>query len=87
MATTEAAIWELIMRPHLGKMTHETAQTILGFSIPEAERVRMKELLAKAKEGTLSREEALDMDEFERMGTTLSILKAKARRVLKSKDG
>jgi hypothetical protein len=85
MPITEAAIWELIVRPHFGEMTPETAETILTFSIPETECVRMKELLAKAKAGDLSREEALDLDEYERAGNMLSILKAKARRILKTK--
>lgn len=85
MPTTELTIWELILRPHFGAMTPETAKTILGFSIPENERARMKTLLAKAKAGTLSREESLDLDEYERAGNLLSVLKAKARRVLKSK--
>src|SRR5436309_3505782 len=85
MATTAVTIWEMILRPHFGEMTPETARTILGLSIPESEHARMKELLAKAKAGTLSREEALDLDEYERAGNMLSVLKAKARRVLKSK--
>jgi hypothetical protein len=87
MPTTEANIWELILRPRFGKMSAEKAKTILGFSIPEAERARMKKLLAKAKAGTLTRDESLEMDEFERMGAMLSILKARARRVLKGTDG
>jgi hypothetical protein len=85
MATTEVTIWEMILRPHFGEMTPKTAQTILALGIPEVERERMKVLLAKAKTGTLSPEESLDLNEYERAGNILSILKAKARRVLKSK--
>lgn len=85
MPTTEVSIWEMILRPHFGEMSRETAEAILGFSIPDAERTRMKALLLKAKAGKLSREEALDLDEYERAGNTLSVLKAKARRILKSK--
>jgi len=85
MATTELSIWEMILRPHFGAMTPKTARTILDLSIPEVERARMKVLLVKAKSGTLSREEALDLDEYERAGNMLSVLKAKARRILKSK--
>ena len=86
MATTETQIWEMILRPHLGPMTPETAATILAMAIPESERSRAKTLLAKAKAGTLTREESLDLDEYERTGNMLSILKAKARRILKSKN-
>ena len=83
MATTEMSIWEMILRPHFGEMTPQTARTILDLSIPENERARMKALLAKAKAGTLSREESLDLDEYERAGNMLSVLKVKARRILK----
>ena len=85
MATTEMNIWEVILRPHFGDMTPKTAKSILGLSIPENERARMKSLLAKAKAGTLSREESLDLDEYERAGNMLSVLQAKARRILQSK--
>lgn len=84
MPTTEATIWQMILRPHFGEMSPETAESILGFSIPDSERARMKALLAKAKAGKLTREESLDLDEYERAGNTLSVLKAKARRILKS---
>jgi len=85
MATTAANIWEMILHPHFGDMSPETASAIMGFSIPDIERARMKALLAKAKAGTISREESLDLDEYERAGNMLSVLKAKARRILKSK--
>jgi hypothetical protein len=82
MPTTEANIWEMILRPHFGRMTAETAKAILALSIPDAERARTKTLLAKAKAGTLAREESHDLEESERAGNILSILKAKARRIL-----
>jgi hypothetical protein len=85
MATTEINIWESILRPHFGRMTSETAQSILELAIPDVERARMKTLLSKAKSGRLTREESLDLDEYERAGNMLSVLKARARRVLKSK--
>lgn len=84
MPTTELSIWEAILRPHFGPMSPQTARTILDLSIPDSERARMRTLLAKAKAGTISRDESIDLDEYERTGNMLSILKAKARRVLKS---
>ena len=84
MPTNELSIWESILHPHFGEMSPQTARKILQMSIPDSERARMKALLAKAKAGTLSREESLDLDEYERAGNLLSVLKAKARRVLKS---
>ena len=40
MPTTEVSIWEMSLRPHFGEMSRETAEAILGFSIPDAERTR-----------------------------------------------
>ena len=45
----------------------------------------MRDMLAKAKAGTLRPAEELELDEYERCGNVLSVLKARARRVLKSK--
>ena len=43
----------------------------------------MRELSAKARAGTLRGAEDDEMETFERAGTLLSILKSKARQVLK----
>jgi hypothetical protein len=84
MATTEVAIWERILRPDGAEMSRKTAAAILEFSIAPEDRVRMSSLLARAKNGTLTPAEELDLDEYERCGNVLSILKAKARRILKA---
>ena len=86
MATTEAAIWERIIRPDGGEMSADTAKAILRFKIPDADRANMSDLLAKAKAGAISPVENLELDEFERCGNVLSILKAKALRILKSQS-
>jgi hypothetical protein len=85
MATTETAIWERILRPTGGEMSKRTAEEILQLSISEDDRTKIRALLAKAKAGKISPSEELDLNEYERCGNVLSILKAKARRVLKSK--
>jgi phage gp29-like protein len=43
----------------------------------------MRELLAKAKKGTLTANEEVEMDNYERVGHMLSLMKSKARRSLK----
>ena len=86
MATTEVAIWERIIRPGGDEMNRETAQAILQISFSTDDRARMRELLRKAKDGNLHPEEELEIDEYERAGTMLSILKAKARRILKPRS-
>ena len=45
----------------------------------------MHELSAKAQDGKLRPEEDAEMDDYERAGATVSILKSKARQVLKGK--
>jgi hypothetical protein len=43
----------------------------------------MRELLAKAKTGTLLAAEQVEIDNYERVGHMLSLMKSKARRSLK----
>lgn len=82
-AQSEADIWERIIHPH-GAMTKETARRILELAFSDEDRERMHELAAKNRRGELSDEEEAELDHFNRVGTLLSILKVRARRVLKS---
>jgi hypothetical protein len=47
----------------------------------------MRALLAKAKEGTLTALEKVELDNYERVGHMLSLMKSKARRSLKGGQG
>ena len=44
---------------------------------------RMRALLAKARKGTLTAKEQVEIDNYERVGQMLSLMKSKARRRLK----
>lgn len=44
----------------------------------------MRDLAAKAREDTLTLEENIERDNYERVGHVLSIIKSKARKALKS---
>jgi hypothetical protein len=79
---TEAEVWLRILYPDRN-MTPQVARAILDLSFPEDDVAQMHELSAKAHAGTLAPEEDLRMDTLERVGSTLSILKSKARQVLK----
>lgn len=79
---TEAEVWLRILHPD-DDLSPGAARAILGLSFPKDEVSRMRELSAKARAGTLSSEESAEMDTFERVGSILSTLKSKARRVLK----
>jgi hypothetical protein len=75
-------VWLRILHPD-GKMTLEAARAILQVSFPQSEKDQMHELSAKARAGTLTAAEGQLMDAYERAGALLSILKSKARRILK----
>jgi hypothetical protein len=78
----EAAIWERVIHPE-GDLSPATARAILRLAFSDADRQRMHELARKAQEGALSPAEEADIEGFDRVGTLLSILKSKARKVLK----
>lgn len=82
LIATEAAIWERVIHPD-GKLTPEAARAILRLKFPAADRQRMHDLARKAQEGKLSPDEQADIENYERVGTMLSILKSKARKLLK----
>ena len=47
----------------------------------------MHELSAKAQEGTLTRSEQAELDNFERVGHIVNLMQSKARRSLKARHG
>jgi hypothetical protein len=67
-------------------MSARAARAILELAFNKREMSRMRELSAKARAGTLTPEEDVEMDSFERAGAILSTLKSKARQVLKRSD-
>ncbi len=79
---TEADVWLRILHPD-SELTPKVARVLLGLSFPNSEKARMRELSAKARAGTLTPEEDRQMDDFERAGAMLSILKSRARQVLR----
>jgi hypothetical protein len=79
---TEAEVWLRIIHPN-GELSRRVARAILGLSFSESDVSRMHELSAKARAGTLTPEEDLQMDSFERAGSVLSTLKSRARQALK----
>lgn len=80
--TTEVEVWLRILHPD-EKLSPRVARAILGLSFREDDLVRMRDLSARARAGTLTPEEDAEMDEFERVGSILSTLKSKARQVLR----
>jgi hypothetical protein len=83
---TEADVWLRILHPD-DEMTPRVARAILGLRFPEDEVARMRVLSAKPHAGSLSYDEDAERDNLERVGSILSTLKSKARKVLKRSTG
>lgn len=83
-AATEAAIWERVIHPE-GQITRDVARHILQLGFSESEQRRIKELAARNRARTVTPEEETELDNFCRVGSMLSILQSRARRVLKSR--
>ena len=79
---SEADIWERIIHPE-GTMSKQAARRILGLEFTEKDRVHMHDLAERNRSGQLSDDEEAELDHLCRVGTLLSILKVRARRVLK----
>lgn len=87
-ATSEVAIWERIIHPS-GPMSRATARHIVKLEFTGDERQWMRELAERDQAGNLApgedEDEDEELDNFCRVGTTLSFLKSRARQVLKSR--
>jgi hypothetical protein len=82
--SNEGAVLSRVVLPEQEDFSPELARVILKLDFPEEDRQRMHKLAAKAREGTLTPSEKEDVAIYERVGSFLSLLQAKARRILKS---
>jgi hypothetical protein len=80
--TTEAAIWARVIHPN-GELTPAVARAILQLEFSNDDQERIHELSQEAQEGTLTPEEQFEIDNFERVGNMLAILKSQSRKLLK----
>ncbi|HEV2969437.1 MAG TPA: hypothetical protein VGY55_05545 [Pirellulales bacterium] len=86
-ATSETAIFERIVLPGEPRLSEQAAKSILAISFGADDRDRLKVLAEKARHGTLTPEEQLSIDNYERVGHYLAILQSKARLALqKTRD-
>jgi len=81
--TSEVAIFGRVLEPDQATLDVAAARAILNLDFKQTDKDRMRELLAKAKEGTLTVNEEVEIDNYERVGHMLSLMKSKARRSLK----
>lgn len=83
--TSESAILGRVFEPERPDLSAAAARSILALGFAREDQDRMRHLLAKAKEGTLDPEEQVEINNYERVGHIISIMKSKARQSLKSR--
>jgi hypothetical protein len=82
--TSQVAIFGRVLEPDQATLDAAAARAILDLDFRQADKDRMHQLLAKAKAGTLTADEEVEIDNYECVGHMLSLMKSKARRSLKS---
>jgi hypothetical protein len=86
MRTTpiDAVLWERVIQFE-GSLSPTAARALLKVRFSTADQERMQALSAKARSGTLTPAEEVEIDTYEQLGSLLDILHSKARRVLKKR--
>jgi hypothetical protein len=85
VGTSEIAILSRVLQHDKPSWSTSTAKAILELDFEETDKERMHELSAKARQGTLTRREQAELDNFERVGHLIGLLRSKARRSLKAR--
>jgi uncharacterized protein (DUF2236 family) len=80
----EGAIWNRILESATPGFTPEVARGILALDFGQEDKSRMRELAAKAREGTLTAQQQVEIRTYERVGNLLALMKSRARRSLKA---
>ena len=68
-------------------MSKAAAEGMLALDFSSDDQDRLKELAAKAREGTLTRREKKEVEVFTRVGSMWGQLKSKARKTLSTTNG
>jgi hypothetical protein len=80
--TSEVAIFGRVLEPDQATLDVAAARAIINLDFQQTDKDRMGVLLAKAKDGTITADEQVEIDNYERVGHMLSLMKSKARRSL-----
>ncbi len=84
--TSEVAIFSRIPEPEQATLSIAAAEAILELGFRQDDKHQMAELLAKAKAGKISPEEQAAMNNYEKVGHLLALMKSKARRSIKQQN-
>ncbi len=79
----EAGILERLLDLERSFLSQEAARSLLVLRFSPEDQERMHELAVKAQEDLLTPEDQADLDSYRRIGLLLSLLKSKARKLLK----
>jgi hypothetical protein len=85
--SSEVAIFSRVLEPDQATLSAAAARALLALGFPPADQDRMRQLSAKAQQGTLTPAEQAEINNYERVGHILSLMKSKARRSLKGRGG
>jgi hypothetical protein len=75
------------LEPDQATLSAAASRAILALDFTPDDKDRMRQLSAKAREGSLTAEEQAEIDNYERVGHLLNIMQSKARRSLKAHGG
>ncbi len=82
---TEAAILGRLIQAR-DSVSRDVAEYLLSIEFESSDIDRMNFLARRAQEGNLTAEEAAELDSYLHVGSLLSIMQSKARRLLKSQN-
>jgi hypothetical protein len=83
IGVSEASLWGRLLDPVKADLSPEAARYLLNLQFPQSDLDRMQALAEKVRAGSLTIEEHIEMDNYERVGYVLSLMKSKARKSLK----
>jgi hypothetical protein len=81
--TTEGAIWSRLLQPGAEVFSLEAARSLLQLEFAAEDKARMRDLAAKARDGSLTAAEQEEIRIYEQVGNLLALMKSKARQRLK----
>ena len=84
MSTVELEILTRVIAPDDPSYDRRAAEALMALGFKRADQKRMELLAEKARLGTLTGDEQVEADSYERIGHFISLLKSKARRSLQS---
>ena len=83
MVNTEVAILNRLFQADRGQLPTTAAKALLKINFTDSDRQKMRELSLKAREGSLTPQEQIEIDSYEVVGHLLGLLHSKAQRSMK----